>query len=270
MALSSVFESREGVQLDAVDSPEHALFHVGVGLAQLPQQHLHLLALALPDSVAGGIPGLGKAAGTLEETQVIIVLPGDDGILMDAVEGADELHAREIFAVELGGHGLQLCAVEEPQKRRLDDVGEMMAQSDLGTPQLPGLAVQKAPAHPGAEITGILLHLDRNVKDIAFKHRDGDSQPGSVLFDQCPVGGVITWIHHQKLQVKGPVRVLLEFLHQLCQHHGILSAGDAHGNAVSRRDQLVPLHSGDKGVPQALAIRLDEASLRDLLGGKFS
>ena len=48
----------------------------------------------------------------------------------------------------------------------------------------------------------------------------------------------------------------LQFLHQLGQDHGVLAAGDAHGDSVPRLDQLVPLHSGDKGVPDGFAIGL--------------
>ena len=51
---------------------------------------------------------LGKAAGALDELQPVIALPGDDVVLVDAVHGADELHAREIAAAQLRRHGLQL------------------------------------------------------------------------------------------------------------------------------------------------------------------
>ena len=51
ICLSSVLKSRESIQLDAVNGPENALFDVRIGLFQLPQQQLHLLALALPYAV---------------------------------------------------------------------------------------------------------------------------------------------------------------------------------------------------------------------------
>ena len=51
IGLTPVFESREGVQLDAVDSLENALFDIGIVPPQLPQKLLHLLALALAHPV---------------------------------------------------------------------------------------------------------------------------------------------------------------------------------------------------------------------------
>ena len=148
MGLAVIFEAGEGIQLDAVNGPKHAFFNVGVRLFQLPQQHLHLLALALPYPVAGSVPGFGKTAGTLEKLQVIVVLPGDDIVFMDAVQGTDQLHAGKILAVELGRHGLKLGAVKQPQKCGLDDIGKMMAQSDLIAAQLLRFGVQETPAHP--------------------------------------------------------------------------------------------------------------------------
>ena len=99
VGLAPVFEAGEGVQLDAVDGPENALLNVGIGLFQLPQQHLHLLALALPDAVAGSIPGLSEAASALQKFQMVVVSPGNDGILVDAVQRADQLHTGEILAM---------------------------------------------------------------------------------------------------------------------------------------------------------------------------
>ena len=59
-------------------------------------------------------------------------------------------------------------------------------------------------------------------------------------------------------------------LHRGRDRHGILSAGNAHGNLIARRDQFIPLHRGDKGIPQCLAVLFDYAPLRDLAGRQFS
>ena len=131
MGRAPVLEAGEGVQLDPVDGPENAFFNVGVGLFQLPQEELDLLALALPNPVAGGVPGFGKAAGALEKMKFVVIPPADNGVLMDAVQRADQLHAGEVFAAELGGHGLELRAVKKAQQRSLDDIGEVMAQGDF-------------------------------------------------------------------------------------------------------------------------------------------
>ena len=69
---------------------------------------------------------------------------------MDTIQRTDQFHAWEISAAELGGHGLELGTVKQAQQRGLQHVGEMVPQSDLVAAQLLSLAVQKAPAHPGA------------------------------------------------------------------------------------------------------------------------
>ena len=147
-------------------------------------------------------------------------------------QGTDQLHVGKILAVELGRHGLKLGAVKQPQKCGLDDIGKMMAQSDLIAAQLLRFGVQETPAHPGAEIAGILLHPDSNIKNITVKNGNGNPQGPGVLLDQRPVLRVIAGVHHQKAQFKGLVRMLLQLLHQLGQHHGVLAAGDAHGDPV--------------------------------------
>ena len=146
----------------------------------------------------------------------------------------------------------------------------MVAQGDLVAPQLPGLAVQESPPHPGAQVAGILLHLIRHIEDVAAEHGDGDAQPGGVLLDQRPVGGGVAGIHHQEGQLEGLLRMALELLHQLGQHHGVLPSGDTHGDPVPGDDQLIPLDGGDEGIPQLLAVFFDEAALGSLLRGQFT
>ena len=62
----------------------------------------------------------------------------------------------------------------------------------------------------------------------------------------------------------------LELLHQLGQHHGVLSPGDTDGDPVSGSDQLIPLDGGNEGVPELLAVFFDEAALRSLLWCQFA
>lgn len=52
---------------------------------------------------------------------------------MDAVERTNQLHTLEVGAVKLGEHGLKLGAEEHTHNRCLDDITEVMAQSDLIT-----------------------------------------------------------------------------------------------------------------------------------------
>ena len=253
-----------------MDGGEDALLDVGIGLPELVEQHLHLLALALAHAVPGSVPLLREAAGALQEVEVIVVLPGDDILLMDAVEGPDELHTGEVLAVELGGHGLHLRPVEEPQEGGLDDVREVVAQGDLVAAQLLGLGVEEAPAHPGAEVAGVPVHRDGDIEDIALKDGDGDPELFGVGLDEGPVLRVVAGVHHQEHQLEGLLRVALELLHELREEHGVLPAGDADGDPVPGGDELVALHGGDKGVPEGLAVLLDEAALGDGAGVQFS
>ena len=100
----------------------------------------------------------------MQEFQAVVALPGDDVLLMDAIERANQLHALEVRAVQLGHHALQLRAVEHGHHRGLDHVVKVMAQGDLVAAQGPGVAVQVAPAHPGAKVTGVLLRRVRHVE----------------------------------------------------------------------------------------------------------
>ena len=189
---------------------------------------------------------------------------------MDAVERPDQLHAGKVFAAELWGHGLQLRAVKQAQERGFDHVGKVVAQGNFIAAQLLGLGVQTAPPHPGAEVTGVFVHLDRHVEDIAFKQRQGDAQTPGALLQHAAVCRVVARVHSQEGEGKGPVRVLLQLLHQLGQDEGVLPAGDAHGDMVPRGNQLIPLHSGDEGIPQGFSIGLDETALGSLLWGKLT
>ena len=145
-----------------------------------------------------------------------------------------------------------------------------MAQGDLIAAQLPRLGVEPAPAHPGAEVAGVFVHLHRHVEDVALENSEGDAQPPGVLLQQRPVGRVIAGVHGQEGQPKGPVRVLLELLHQLGQDEGVLPAGDADGDLVPRGNQLIPLDRGDEGIPQGFPVSLDETALGGLLGGEIT
>ena len=56
MGLSPVLKAGEGVQLDPVNGPENTFFNIGIGLFQLTQQQLDLLALALAHAVPAVVP----------------------------------------------------------------------------------------------------------------------------------------------------------------------------------------------------------------------
>ena len=78
--------------------------------------------------------------------------------------------------MELGGHGLDLGAVKQSQERGLNDIGEVVAQGDLIAAQLLRLGIQAAPAHPGAEVAGVLVHLNGDIENVAFKNGNRNAQ----------------------------------------------------------------------------------------------
>ena len=64
---------------------------------------------------------LSEAAGALDEFQLVVSLPCQNILLPDAIHRADEGHAGKTGAVEHGGHGLQLGAVEHTHDGGLDE-----------------------------------------------------------------------------------------------------------------------------------------------------
>ena len=163
--------------------------------------------------------------------------------------------------MQLGRHRLQLRAVEHTHNRGFDHIVEVMPQCNFVAAQLLCLFVQMSPAHTGAEVAGVLFGLVCHIKDVGFKHRDGDVHQGGVALDLLAVDLVIAGVHHKKLQLIGYLAVALQFLHQLCHQHGILAARNADGNFVPRLDQLVPFDRHNKGRPQLLAVFFDDAAL---------
>ena len=256
-----------GVQTDGVNAVENTLFDVGVVPLQAADQQLDLLPLGAAAAVVAHGAVFGEAAGALNELQLIVAFPRQNVVLMDAVQRPDQLHALKIRAVQLGQHGLDLGAVEHPHDRRLNDVAEVVAQGDLVAAQALSLAVQVAPAHPGAEVAGGLLAGVGDLKNVRLKHCDRDLQQPGVGLDLVAVQLIVARVHHQEHQLKGVGTVALEHLHQLGHQHGVLAAGDAHGDLVPGLDQLIVLHRIGELVPDGLAVFFQQALL-DLLAGR--
>ncbi len=55
---------------------------------------------------------------------------------------------RLVIAEELGGHGLEAAAIEEIEKKGLNDVVTVMPQGDLGDPVVLGEAIKVSPPKP--------------------------------------------------------------------------------------------------------------------------
>ena len=216
--------ARHGINGNIVDAAEDAVFDIGIVALQAAKQDLDLLPLGTTAAVVAHGAVLGKAAGTLDEFQIIVALPGQDIFFPDAVHGADQGHAGEAGAVELGRHGLHLGAVEHAHYGRLNDIVEVVAQRDLIASQLLGLAVQVAAPHPGTEVAGVLFGVVGNGKDVALEDGHRDVQQLGIGLDLLAVDLIVAGVHHQKDQLKGNIAVLLQLLHQLCHQHGVFAA----------------------------------------------
>ena len=244
-----------------MNTAEDAVFDIRVGFAQLTQQQLGFLPFG--GTAAAGADGqaLGHAAGALNEFQVVVAAPGENILLADAVQRADQRHAGEVRAVQFGGHRLQLRAVEHAHDGGFNDVVEVVPQCNFVAAELLCFFVQMSPPHTGAEVAGVLFGLVGHIKNVGFKHRDGDVHQGGVSLDLLAVDLVVAGVHHKELQLIGNLAVALQFLHQLCHQHGILAARNADGDFVPRLDQFVPFDRHNKGRPQLLAIFFDDAAL---------
>ena len=180
---------------------------------------------------------------------------------MDAVHGADQLHTLKVGAVQLRRHGLKLAAEEHTHDGGFDHIVEVVPQRDFVAAQGLCLAVQMAAPHPGAQITGVLFAAVGDLKHVRLKNGDGNVQKPGVALDLLAVDLVVAGVHHQKFQLKGEITVPLQFLHEFGHEHGVLAAGDAHGDAVALLNQVVVLDGVDEGAPQLFAVLFDDAAL---------
>ena len=131
MQLAAGFVAGECFDADGVQAVKDASFDVRIFALEALDERLDFLTLATATAVVTDGATFGKAAGALDKLQPVVVFPVDDVLLVDAIHGADEFHAAEIQAVELGHHALQLRAVEHRHDGGLDDVGEVVAQRNF-------------------------------------------------------------------------------------------------------------------------------------------
>ena len=259
-----------GIQRHCVDAAEDAVLDVGVIPLEAAEQNFRLLPLGAAAAVVAHGAVLGKAAGALDEFQLVVALPRQNIFLADAVHRADEGHAGEAGAVEHGRHGLQLGAVEHTHNGRLDDVVEVVAQCDFIAAQFLGLAVEVAAAHPGAEIAGVPVGVVGHREDVALEDGHRDVEQLGVGLDLLAIYLVVAGVHHQKDQLERHIAVALKLLHQLCHQHRVFATRDADGDLVTGLDELVALHRYDEGGPQLLAVFFDDAPLNELVRFHFA
>ena len=253
------------VQIDRVDAVEDAVLDAGIVAAQTAQQSLDLLALGTAAAVVAHGAVFGEAARALDEFQLVVLLPRDDVLLVDAVERADELHPGEVRAVQLGQHGLHLRAVEHAHDRGFDNVVEMMTEGDLVAAERLRLAVQIAAAHTGAQVARVLLAVVRDGKDVGFENRDRNVQQRGVALDFAAVDFVVAGVHDEENDLERDLAVPLEQLHQLRHQHGVLAARNTDRDFIARLNELIPADGERKRVPDGLAEFLDDAAFDQLM-----
>ena len=181
---------------------------------------------------------------------------------MDAIERADQLHAGEVRAVQLGHHPLQLAAVEQRHHRGFDHVAEVVAEGDLVAAELLRLRVETAPAHPRAEVAGVPVGDLRHGEDVRFKELQGDLQPRGVLLQLFAVCRAVSGVHGEKGQLERHRGKAAEHPQQHRQQHGVLPAGDADRDPVPRLDQPVVPDGRHERRPDRLAVFCNKAPLR--------
>ena len=108
MQLAAGLVAGESLDADGVQAVEDALFNIRIFALEAFDERLDFLTLASTTAVVANGATFGKAAGALDKLQPVVIFPVDDVLLVDAIHGADEFHAAEIQAVELGHHALQL------------------------------------------------------------------------------------------------------------------------------------------------------------------
>ena len=73
------------------------------------------------------------------------------------------------------------------------------------------------------------------------------------MFNKRTVFFIVARIHYKINTFKGYLAVLLQLFHTFCKKHRILTARNADGYPVARRNQLIFLHRTDKIIPDRLA-----------------
>ena len=90
-------------------------------------------------------------------------------------------------------------------------------------------------------------------------------QQCGVALNFIAVDLVVAGVHDEEHHLERHLTVPLKQLHQLCHQHGILAAGDAHGNLVARLNQLILTDRQCKRIPDGLAEFFDDTALDQLV-----
>ena len=233
MNRSALLIGNDRIQVDVFHTAENPSGNLGVFFGEVVNQPLDFRTLrAFLRSAAGGT-AFRQAAGALDKVQVVIIPPAEDVLLPDEVQGANQLHAGEIRAVEFGHHGLNLAAIKHSHENGFNHIVIVVSQCNFVTAQLPGFAIEIPPAHSGAQIAGGAALIGHDVKNLRVEHFDGDTQKPCIVQHRLGIQLVIARIHHQVNHLKILPAMGLQLLKELCHEHGILAAGNADRNFIS-------------------------------------
>ena len=167
--------------------------------------------------------------------------------------------------MQLGQHGLHLRAVKHAHDGGFDNIVKVVAERNFVAAQLLRLAVQIAAAHARTQVARVLLAVVGDCEHVGLKHGDRNVQQSGVALNFVAVDLVVAGVHDEENHLERHLAVPLEQLHQLGHQHGILAAGDAHGNLVARLNQLVLPDGQRKRVPDGLAEFFDDTALNQLV-----
>ena len=104
--------------------------------------------------------------------------------------------------MKLWHHGIDLAAVKDPHKNSFDHIIKMVSQCNLIAAQLLCMGIEVTPPHSGAEVTGGLIHIHHNIKNIRVKDPHRDIHKSCIFLNELPVFRLISRIHHNKFQFK--------------------------------------------------------------------
>jgi hypothetical protein len=144
----------------------------------------------------------------------------------------------------------------------------MMPKRYLVATQLLCFGVQVPSAHTRAQITGrLLVGGVRGGEYIAVKRRQGDLQKFGIFKYTLSIFCVVARVHHQKDKLKRNFAMPLQLLHKLGKEHTVLSARNANGDFVPRRNERVFLHGKHERRPYRLSVRRDYRTFYLLMFG---
>ena len=196
-----VMVAYHGIEIEALGAGEDVAIDIGANLSELLHQPFHLLTFGTILSVVLHI-FLRHLTGTSDKMQPIIFRPSDDILLLYEIQRADQLHTRKVCAVDAGHHRAEFPRIKHTHEDSFHYIVKMMAQSDLVAAEGLSSFIKEAASHLGTHIAGCTAHGIHCIKDIRFKHADGDLEFLRILLHPGAVFRIVAGIHHEEFQLK--------------------------------------------------------------------